>query len=101
MFPKVHLRIISTLGKWILLAPKPIKINGKRGSFSRQKNLLTNLREEFYSVHFKERGPRVPDKCPLEIGHIADMWQGSVAGTHLPCIVQPKKGILLKDFLHQ
>lgn len=80
MFPKVHLRIISTLGKWILLAPKPIKINGKRGLLFCQKNLLTNLREEFYSVHFKERGPRVPDKYLLGMGHISDTWQGSRAG---------------------
>lgn len=80
MFPKVHLRIISTLGKWILLAPKPIKINGKRGLLFCQKNLLTNLREEFYSVHLKERGPGVPDKYLLGMGHISDTWQGSRAG---------------------
>lgn len=82
MFPKVHLRIISTLGKWILLAPKPIKINGKRGSLFCQKNLLTNLREEFYSVHLKERESRVPEKYPLGLGHISDTWQGSMAGMH-------------------
>jgi hypothetical protein len=45
MFPKVHLRIIPSLGKWIWLAPKPIKINGKRGSlFCQKKNLLTSLK---------------------------------------------------------
>ena len=56
MFPKVHLRIILTLGKWILLAPKLIKINGKRGSLFRQKNLLTNLRGEFLFCLFQGKG---------------------------------------------
>lgn len=93
MFPKVHLRIILTLGTWILLAPKLIKINGKRSSLFCQENLLTNLRREFHSVNFKERGPRVPDKYPSGTGCTSDTWQGST--TEMLTwgdIVQAKKG---------
>lgn len=43
-FPRVHLRIIPSLGEWILLAPKPIKINGKRGLISLPEILRTNPR---------------------------------------------------------
>lgn len=63
--------------------------------YSARKNLLTDLREEFYAVHLKERRFRGPDKYPLGLRHISDTWQGSVAGIHTQGgIVQPKKGIL-------
>lgn len=101
MFPKVHLRIIPTLGKWILLAPKPIKINGKRGSLFYQKNLLTNLRGEFYSIRFEERGPRVPDKYQLRVGCILDPRQGSMASILLGVALGSPRKIYYTGFLTQ
>lgn len=99
MFPRVQLRIILTLGKWILLAPKPIKINGKRGSLFCQKNLLTNLRGEF-SAHFKAKGPRVPDKYSLGMGYTSDTWQESVAAMLQGRYCAAKERNHIKDFLH-
>lgn len=81
MFPKVHLRIILTLGKWILLAPKLIKINGKRGSLFRQKNLLTNLRGEFLFCLFQGKGTEnvwlilTRDEVPFRHTAVIHCWE--------------------------
>ena len=84
-----------------MLAPKPIKINGKRGSLFYQKNLLTNLRGEFYSIHFKERGARVPDKYQLRVGSTLDPWQGSTVAILLGVVLGSPRKIHYKGFLTQ
>lgn len=62
-----------------MVSLKLIKINGKGDSLlcqKKKKKLHMNLRGEFYSVPFRDRGPRGADKPPTEFG----MYLRYVAG---------------------